>query len=276
MAQPSDNPERILLGAQGFAYKDWVGVFYPETLAPSEYLSFYARVFHTLELDTTFYGPPKPATVGAWFASTPADFIFSAKLPRTITHEKRLVNAERDLVDFLTTMSLLDHKLGPILIQLPPSFSRAEARSLSAFASLLPDEFRYAVELRHRSWLVPETERMLRDHGLAWATIDLPYMPRQARLTADFAYVRWLGNRADVKRLNKVIIDRSEDVAYWAETLDRISRKLTRVYGYVNNHYAGHSPVTANQLKTALGMTSIDPSELWPNRQLTLDAGVTA
>jgi uncharacterized protein YecE (DUF72 family) len=262
----------LRLGTQGFAYKDWLGVFYPAGTPATEYLRFYSRVFDTLELDTTFYGPPRSEVVESWRESTPDDFVFSAKMPRTITHDKRLVAAEPELVEFLTAIQALGPKLGPILIQLPPSFTRAEAASLAAFAEILPEEFRYAVELRHPSWLVPSTADILERHRLAWTVIDLVSMPHAVHLTADFAYVRWLGNREDVKRLNQVVVDRLTDFDRWSVELDHISRKVQRIYGYVNNHYAGHSPASVNDLKRRVGQQPVQPESLWDQQTLALDA----
>ena len=259
------------LGTQGFAYKDWVGVFYPEGTGPSDYLAFYSRIYDTVELDTTFYGPPRPETARAWRESTPEGFVFAAKMPRTITHDKRLVDAEHELVEFLTAMTELGPKLGPILIQLAPSFTADEFQSLAAFAAILPEEFRYAVELRHTSLLTQDTEDLLTRHRLAWANIDLHGMPRTTHFTTDFTYVRWLGNRSDVKRLNRIVVDRSDDLDHWAEELHRISRHVQRIYGYMNNHYAGHSPSSINELRSKMSLPVTDPKSLWGQR--TLDLG---
>ncbi|HEV3309221.1 MAG TPA: DUF72 domain-containing protein, partial [Chloroflexota bacterium] len=183
---------RYHLGTQGWAYKDWVGGFYPPGTPASRYLEFYSRVFDTVELDTTFYGPPRAETVRSWFDSTPDDFVFAAKMPGIITHERRLVGTEADLVEFLDAVSLLGSKLGPLLVQLPPSFTFEEMSSLSKFLAILPEEFSYAVELRHESWLHPDTAKLLAEHHVAWTIIDLHYMPKTVHLTCDFTYVRWL------------------------------------------------------------------------------------
>jgi uncharacterized protein YecE (DUF72 family) len=256
------------LGTQGFAYRDWVGVFYPEGTGASRYLDLYSSVYDTVELDTTFYGAPRPETIRSWHDSTPENFCFTAKMPKIITHDLRLVNAERDLVEFLTAMEEFKEKLGPIVIQMPPSFSSLERASLEKFAAILPEEFRYTVELRHRSWLTPETEDLLREHRLAWTLIDLHGMPKAINLTTDFTYVRWLGNRSDVSRLNKIVVDRSDDLAQWAVELDRIAERVRRIYGYMNNHYAGHSPASLNALRSAMGMAPVGPPA---GAQMTLE-----
>ena len=259
----------LKLGTQGFGYRDWVGPFYPDGTTSADFLSFYSQVFDTVELDTTFYGPPRPAIVRDWRDSVSEGFVFSAKMPKAITHEKRLVGAEPDLVEFLTAMLELGSKLGPILVQLPPTFSHDEVDTFIRFARILPEEFRYAVEFRHPSWLTPESASILSEHRLAWANIDLFGMPRDVRVTSDFSYVRWLGRRSDVRRLNRVVIDRSDDFDHWSQELDRISARLQRIYGYVNNHYAGHSPASVNEIRSRMRLAVVEPQSLW--RQQTLD-----
>ena len=112
----------IRLGTQGWSYADWVGVFYPPQTKPSDYLRFYSQVFDTVELDTTFYSTPRPALVRSWAETTPDGFLFTAKLPQAITHEKHLKDCERELDAFVSAMRLLGPKLGALHIQLPPDF----------------------------------------------------------------------------------------------------------------------------------------------------------
>ncbi len=253
----------ICLGTQGWFYKDWVGPFYPPRTQPSEYLSLYSRVFQAVELDTTFYGPPRPETVCAWRDSTPDGFVFAAKMPKLITHDKRLVDTDADLVEFLTALQLLGPKLGPILVQLPPSLATSARADLERFVRDLPTDFRYAVEFRHPSWASAETFDFLREHRLAWTIVDLEGLPSEPAVTTDFTYVRWLGHRPDVKRLNRIQIDRSADLQDWARQLDRIARHVQRIYGFMNNHYAGHSPASLRDLQECLGIPTVQPSQVW-------------
>lgn len=248
------NESSIRLGTQGWSYKDWIGPFYPPGTAASNYLAFYSQIFDTVELDATFYGPPRAETVRLWHSATPNHFLFAAKMPGAITHERRLVGVEAELVEFLMAISELGPKLGPVLIQLPPSFTTEEAPSLEKFVDILPDDFRYAVEFRNRSWLNPRTLELLSRHGIAWTNIDLHYMPVSLQATTDFTYVRWLGNRRDVQSLNRIQIDRSKEIEHWAGELERIAARVQRIYGYINNHYAGHSPESVRQLRRQMGL----------------------
>ncbi len=86
-------------------------------------------------------------------------------------------------------------------------------------------------------------------------------------MTTDFTYVRWLGNREDIKRLDRIQIDRSEDIDAWAERLERVARQVQRIYGFMNNHYAGHSPGSVADLKGRLRLPSVDPRSAWPAGQ---------
>jgi len=165
-----------------------------------------------------------------------------------ITHENNLVGCEEPAETFVRTMELLGDKLGPLLLQLPPSFTVEGMGVLEDFLATLPGSFRYAVEVRHKSWLGSDLPQMLREHGAALTLIDHPRMPRMEEATADFAYVRWLGNRQEfpsghthAKR------DRTEDLAWWSERVDRFLSEGREVFAYANNHYQNHSPSTLHQ-----------------------------
>jgi uncharacterized protein YecE (DUF72 family) len=163
---------------------------------------------------------------------------------------------------FLDAMTRLDEKLGAVLLQMPPDFTFGEFSALEAFLPVLPDDTRFAVEFRHRSWLRDETFELLTKHGVAFTMIDLEYMPRLATLTADFAYVRWLGDRRRITRMNEVQIDRRAELERWAEVLEDISSRTQRIYGFANNHYSGHSPADIRFLHARLGIEpAVGPSQ---------------
>lgn len=107
----------LMIGTSAFTAEGWAGAFYPKDMAARDYLSFYAERFPTVELDSTFYRTPSAGVVKGWYAKTPAEFIFAAKVPRVITHEKVLVDCEAEWRQYLGTMELLGEKLGPILFQ---------------------------------------------------------------------------------------------------------------------------------------------------------------
>lgn len=257
---------KIYLGTQGWSYKDWVGALYPPRTVARDYLTHYAQEFDTVELDTTFYGTPLPDRIRLWDRSTPADFQFTAKTPRTVTHDRRLVDAQDDFEQFLRVMAGLGTKLGAILIQLPPDFTTDERPALESFIRKLPLDFRFAVEFRHRSWLSEETYELLRLHRVAWTMIDLIYMPRQIECTTDFTYVRWLGDRRQIQRMHETQLDRGPDLEAWAEQLENVAHRLERMYGFVNNHYSGHSPADVRFLKQRLQVPDVQPETNRPEQ----------
>lgn len=244
----------IFLGTQGWSYRDWVGPFYPPHIQSRDYLSIYSQVFDAVELDSTFYGTPRPAQVDRWRTSTPDHFQFTAKVPRTITHDRRLVDATDDMTTFLQSITRLQHKLGAVLIQLPPDFTSAERPALERFLARLPHDVPFATEFRHRSWLTDETYDLLRGQGIATAITDLSYMPVRVEVTSPLAYVRWLGDHKAIQRLDTTQVDRRRDLDRWAAQLDRIALRVQRIYGFANNHYSGHSPADIRYLQAKLGL----------------------
>jgi uncharacterized protein YecE (DUF72 family) len=258
-----DKVTDIRLGTQGWSYPDWVGTFYPPDSKPADYLRFYSQVFDIVELDTTFYSTPRPALVQSWADNTPEGFLFTAKLPQAITHEKHLKDTERELGDFVSAMRLLGPKLGALHIQLPPDFHYEEMPNLQAFLPLLPRDVSFAIEFRHRSWLRDDVLELLRQHNVAWCVIDLYYMPRLPYVTADFIYLRWLGDRRQISQFDRIQIDRTAQMEKWAGVLQELAPKVRRIYGFYNNHYAGHSPASVNQMKSLLGLSPVNPADRW-------------
>jgi uncharacterized protein YecE (DUF72 family) len=142
----------VLLGTCGWSYAEWEGILYPYA---QNKLRQYSQIFSTAEIDSTFYAAPQQGTVLGWARNTPRDFVFSAKLPQTITHKKAIDPArgvDADLKHFFEAMKPLREagKLACVLVQLP-GFLRFDAERLESFLSLLPDEQGFAVEFRHDS-----------------------------------------------------------------------------------------------------------------------------
>ncbi len=242
----------LYLGTQSWSHKDWVGVFYPEGTAPADYISEYARHFNTVEIDSTFYGIPRETTVMAWRERTPEGFVFAAKFPQVITHEKMLSDAQMETQVFLATMSLLGEKLGPLLLQFSYEFGPDKMGLLDTYLAEMPPGFQIAVEVRNRRWLTPDFYAMLRGHGAALALQDLHYMPRRAETTAPFVYIRWLGERRRINRFDHIQIDRSAEQAWWAQQVRGMLDRGLTVYGYFNNHWAGHAPASVRQFQALL------------------------
>jgi uncharacterized protein YecE (DUF72 family) len=238
----------LYLGTSGWSYADWEGTLYPENLPAASRLAEYAKHYATVEIDSTFYGTPRRSTVEKWREIVPEGFLFAAKFPQEITHDLNLVGADAETNAFLRTMAELGDRLGPLLLQLPPSFTVEGMSVLEDFLKGLPEGFRYAVELRHRSWLGSDLPEMLRERGAALTLIDYPRMPRMDGATAGISYIRWLGNRREFPsghtHLKK---DRDDDLLWWAGVVDRFLKEGKTVFAYANNHYQNHSPSTVER-----------------------------
>jgi uncharacterized protein YecE (DUF72 family) len=241
---------QVCLGTQGWSYKSWVGNFYPAGTLAGDYLKEYANKFHAVEIDSTYYGTPRPQTVKQWRAVTPDDFRFTAKFPQAITHEKMLKDAAADTLHFIDTMALLGDKLGPLLLQFPYQFKPEQHATLAEFLAALPREFRYAVEVRHRGWLNDAFFDLLEQHRVALALADYAYMPKLDRATTDFVYIRWLGNRKDIPddHYETVRINRDAELDRWGDLINQFLEKGVTVWGFANNHYQGHSPATVRSI----------------------------
>ena len=241
----------LYLGTSGWSYADWEGTVYPAGIPAGARLAEYVKRYATVEIDSTFYGTPRPSTVQRWREISPAGFLFAAKFPQEITHEKTLVGCERETQNFVRTMEELGDRLGPLLLQLPPSFTVEGLGVLDEFLAGLPEGFRYAVEVRHRSWLGSDLPAMLRERGAALTLVDYPRMPRMEEATADFSYVRWLGDRREFPsghtRLKR---ERDEDLRWWSGVLGRFVEEGRTVFAYANNHYQNHSPSTLERFES--------------------------
>lgn len=261
---------RVRLGTQGWSYDDWKGVFYPPGAKQEDRLPFYAEIFDTVELDTTFYHAPKASIARSWDRHTPADFRFAAKLPRAITHDALLHDSAEALSTFARAMEPLGEKLGPLLVQLPAEFARTGGtlHTLGRFLGGAPRGIRLAVEFRHASWHAPPVVELLRAHGAALAWTEWRDLPRVTDVTADFLYLRWLGDRRTIERYDRVQVDREAEFRAWEADLMRVFGEVREVYGYFNNHWAGHSPASANEMKRRLGLPFVEPRERWPQREL--------
>lgn len=248
----------IFLGTCGWSYKEWEGNFYQKRTGESK-LRCYSRVFKTAEIDSTFYRNPSKGTVMGWLKYSPSDFFFSAKLPKIITHDKALglrKDVKADLVEFLDLMRplRLAGKLDCLLIQLPPKCSY-NPKILDEFFQLLDPMFRYAVEFRNPSWLVPETVTfdLLKKYQVAYTIVDEPLLPSEVHITTDFAYIRWHGHGKDIWFDYRY---GDQELEPWVKKIEDIASQVKKVYGYFNNHYHGYAPENCLQLIERLGLLS--------------------
>jgi uncharacterized protein YecE (DUF72 family) len=264
----------VRYGTSSWSEKSWVGSFYPEGMRPGDFLTYYASQFSTVEADVTYYRVPDRRLVAGWNEKTPEGFALAAKFPRSIVHcgEGRTPDASRllapehvgeDTRQFLDAMRLLGDKRGPLVLQFP--YFNREAfpgprpflERLASFLDRLPDDFRYAVEIRNKHWVKPRLLDLLRERNVALVLLDLNYMPHPDEydldlVTADFCYTRLIGDRKAVddrtETFDRIVIDQSRRLARWAAVLERFMERVPLGWIYANNHFAGHGPATIRDL----------------------------
>lgn len=271
--RPPGLPRGLRLGTSSYSSPDWCGTFYPAGLRPEEFLRHYATRYDTVEIDATWHAMPSRRTMEAWRDRVPAGFTFAAKVPRIITHDLYLQDCGEEWKRFLSLMEVLGEKRGPLLFQFQyvpagrdPEEYRAGGdflRRLEHFLPLLPEGWRFVVEVRNRGWVRAPLLDLLRSRGIALALTAYYTMPTLAELfaaldpiTADFAYLRFLGNhRAMDQQIarareagrrerdwGELLVDRTEDLRAWVPPVRRLLDRVPEVLAYFNNHYAGYAP----------------------------------
>ena len=220
-----------------WTHPSWPGRYLPGSLSPRERLRAYATWCNAVEGNTTFYAVPALGTVKSWAEQTSPDFRFILKLPKPITHERRLADVSDPLRSFLAAIEPLGERAHALWVQLPPSFSPADLGALKSFLPRLPRQYRYCVEVRHRAFFVDprweqQLESVLDDVGAEWVIFDTtvlygsppvtdaereawtnkPRVPRRSRALTSHPVVRYLG-RDDV----------AGTVAGWQPWLDTVA-----------------------------------------------------
>jgi uncharacterized protein YecE (DUF72 family) len=201
-----------------WSYAAWQGRYLPPSLSPRDRLSAYATWCNAVEGNTTFYATPAVGTVRSWAEQTSPDFRFVLKLPKAITHERRLADVAEPLRAFLAAIEPLGRRAHALWIQLPPSFGPGDVGALAGFLTRLPREHRYCVEVRHRAFFAePRSEQLLERTlgivGAEWVPFDTtvlygsppssdaerqawtnkPRVPRRAKALTGYPIVRYIG-----------------------------------------------------------------------------------
>jgi uncharacterized protein YecE (DUF72 family) len=201
-------------------------------------LPFYAKQFSTVEINHSFYRMPSETALLNWANSVPEGFRFALKANQQITHIQRLRDCESTLKRFLEVASVLndgDH-LGPILVQLPPTF-KFDRPLLEDFLALRPPAFRFAFEVRHPSWYTDETYAVLREHRTALCLSETEKQTPPDVLTANFTYARLRLENYTAKQL-----------AAWKKRFDAWLAQGVDVYVYCKHEDSGKAPDYARQL----------------------------
>jgi len=245
--------DKVLMGTSGWSYKEWVGPFYSKE--DKSFLRAYSRVFNTAEIDSTFYRYPSKGMVMGWTRYSPEGFVFTAKLPKLITHDKKLdlnQGIEDDTQKFVKLLEplYLGGKLGCVLIQLPPRCTYDPDR-MRDFFKILPKHVRFAIEFRHHSWMRPETWALLEKYKVAYTVVDEPLLPPEVHTTTDFAYFRWHGHG---ERPWYDYEYKKEELEPWVPRIKETEQKIKKFFGFFNNHYHGYAVENCLQVLEMLGV----------------------
>ena len=237
----------VHLGTSGYVYRHWRGDFYPADLATGRWLPYYARVFHTVELNATFYRLPTPEAVEGWRRQVPRGFRFAAKGSRFLTHMKRLLETGEGLSRFYGLVRGLGPALGPVLWQLPPQMTKPDAGRLENFLAHLPTDLTSAFEFRHAAWYREDILRLLDAYGAAVVEHDLLDV-RPPRPTGRFRYLRFHG--ATQKYASgygrRALAPHAKDLAAWRDAGGE-------AWVFFNNDLGGHAPRDALELADLMG-----------------------
>ena len=233
----------IHIGTSGWNYKHWKGSFYPEDLSSGEWLNFYAKQLHTVEINNTFYRLPEKKILAKWLDTVSPQFIFAVKASRYITHMKKLKDSVQGLENFLPRIKALRDKLGPILFQLPPHW-HFNLERLKSFLQALPREFRYTFEFRDSTWWRKEVYDTLTKHEAAFCIFELAEQLSPKQITTDFVYVRLHGpeNAYQGKYDN-------QDLAGWAGAFSSWEKQGKQIYCYFDNDEKGYAAQNALTLQ---------------------------
>ena len=249
-----DLRDKLRIGCSGWGYDDWLGGFYPQGTPKSDYLKLYSGVFDCVEVDSSFYRTPGPAMTKQWAKTAPAGFTFSMKMPKRITHEKKLNGVSENLGWFYASAKELKEKCGPLVAQLPPSIKYDVHWTLmQEFVKAFDGKYPHAIEFRHKSWFRDDVYSLLRDRNVAMVWTENQYLKSPSDVTADYVYLRMVGDR-DLTEFKEKQRDKSREMREWYKELDEASDSVKGAFVFFNNHYAGFGPGSVNEFRRLAGM----------------------
>ena len=241
--------DTVFLGTMGWSYNFWS--LY-DGLNPSSYLTRYAEYFNSVEVNSSFYRIPSKSTVQNWEKQVPEGFIFSLKVPQSISHSHALDYDPEKLDAFLDHIKPLKEKLGPLLLQLPPTLTSEHSIKLGIILDQL-NEYNVAVEFRHKDWFKEETYTLLRNHNTALVYVEHPWQPTALVETGKFTYIRLEGDRKKVNgEKGETEQDRLSDNQRWADWISSEQSQGRSTYLYVSKYYSGYPPTDIEQIRARL------------------------
>ena len=230
---------RLLAGTSGFSYKEWVGEFYPDKLAAKDMLAHYATRLPIVEINNTFYRMPNATLIQGWRSQVPDSFRFAIKVPRRISHIKRLRDCGEELGFLLRALADLSPCLGSLLVQLPPH-ARCDEAALTGFLHQVPEGTRVAFEFRNDSWHVPAVFKLLESRNAALVQSESDETFELLPWTADWAYLR----------LRRVVYT-ADDLHTWLERIE--GSGVTEAQVFFKHEDGATGPKLAAQLLAMKG-----------------------
>jgi len=242
-----ENIKRLHAGTSGWIYGHWAGIFYPDTIKPARYLEYYTTKFSCVELNASFYHLPVKATAEGWVRRTPDTFRFCPKLSRLITHQKRLAECEEPLDRYFDVFREMASRLGPVLVQLPPGLA-FDMPLITDFLCMLDERaggYRFAIEVRHRSWITEAFFDLLAEHKVAFVIADSgKRFPYHEAVTAVFIYLRFHGHESLYSSDYP-----DPELRRYAEKIRQWLEKGYEVWVFFNNDFGGYAIKNALRLE---------------------------
>lgn len=234
----------IHIGTSGWSYGHWANVLYPDGLVAQQRLAYYVSHFATVELNASYYRWPSDAAFTSWRRRLPDGFRLSVKAPGALTHRQRLFEPDRWFARMRRGLSMLGPRLGPLLVQLPPTATRDDAR-LVYFLAHVPAGVRVALEFRNPTWNDEAVFTILEKHGAAYCVMSGAHLPCLLRTTTDFAYLRLHGPDHDRLYAGSYT---DADLWWWADRLREWQAIGRDVFVYFNNDGDGNAVRNATTL----------------------------
>ncbi|QAA76776.1 MAG: hypothetical protein BIP78_1010 [Candidatus Bipolaricaulis sibiricus] len=268
----------LRVGTSGYSYRDWVGPIYPTTLPSKEWLSYYAREFDAVEINSTYYRVPSPHMTAALVRKVdPTKFVFVVKVPGEMTHDRG--KFDETVAPFLAGIEPLRDGgcLGALLAQFPYSLPREGEDAfghLEKLRTAIPAEIPVHVEFRHAHWYRQEVYAFLRDHGLGFVNVDLPPLPNLPQektgiVTNGIGYFRFHGRNAAQWWQHATASQRYDyaysnaELAEWVPTIERVARESRTTFVFMNNCHMGKSVRDAVKLLRQLHLRGPDYVPPW-------------
>ncbi|QQG48435.1 MAG: DUF72 domain-containing protein [archaeon] len=234
---------RVWVGVSGFSYASWRGKFYPETTKSEEFLPFYSKNLRTVEINSSFYAPPRAEVVKGWGEKVSKEFRFSFKAPKLVTHTLKLGKGSAEASErFSATLEELGEKRGPALFQLPP-FLKQDQKLLEGFLTETSKIKGRVFEFRHESWLQDSTYELLEKHGAGFCVAETEDLAPVLKATGGLAYFRLRLDSYDAKAVDA-----------WAGKIGKLVRGLPEAFVYLRHDETGENAVLAKRLAEKLSV----------------------